>query len=64
MCKFCEVIYNQNEVNNASFFDNPYGLFITKTEDETYNLMYSCDDNYYDYYLENIVCCPVCGRRL
>lgn len=66
MCNFCKNIITKEYYDSLPVLDKmglPFA-FIMK-EGNKYHLWYECDDYYYSRnYLENIKCCPKCGRPL
>lgn len=77
MCKFCEKIYeNQDELETALYYaeradrennkydhENHVVAGICKNGD-TLEIHITCDDDFYDPFINDIKYCPCCGRKL
>lgn len=62
-CKWCSEgkIISEEQLDKIHWWD--YVDCIVKTNDGRFNLFVTCDDDYYNRYIE-INYCPLCGRKL
>lgn len=62
-CDFCNKIYNEDELN-SQYCREVCDCITYDENNNNYNFLHECDDDYYTGNIMEIKYCPVCGRKL